>query len=120
MATKGVRSIEEQVEDIAKKQLGSVEYFTKTETINPEIEAALKAAPSKSGGSGSNIPDIKLFLESAGMRRIPVMIEAKGKKGDFIKLTAEGEIDNKKKDGTENFININKYAVNGAVHYAYL
>lgn len=118
MATKGVRSIEEQVEDIAKKQLGSVKYFTKTETINPEIEAALKSAPSKSGGSGSNIPDIKLFLESAGMRRIPVMIEAKGKKGDFIKLNAEGEIDNKKKDGTENFTNINKYAVNGAVHYA--
>lgn len=118
MATKSVRSIEEQVEDLAKKQLVGVKYYTKTETINSEIEAALKAAPSKSGGSGSNYPDIKLLLETKTMRRIPVMIEVKGKKGDFIRLTADGEIDNKKKDGTENFTNINKYAVNGAVHYA--
>ncbi len=118
MAKNSVRSIEEQVEDLAKRQLGSVKYYTKTETINSEIENALKSAPSKSGGVGSNIPDIKLFLETSGMRRIPVMIEAKGKKGDFIKLTPDGEIDNKKKDGTENFTNINKYAVNGAIHYA--
>ena len=118
MANKSVRSIEEQVEDLAKKQLVGVKYYTKTETINSEIEAALKAAPSKSGGAGSNYPDIKLLLETKKLRRIPVMIEVKGKKGDFIKLSADGEIDNKKKDGTENFTNINKYAVNGAVHYA--
>ena len=118
MANKSVRSIEEQVEDLAKKQLIGVKYYTKTETINSEIEASLKAAPSKSGGSGSNYPDIKLLLETKKLRRIPVMIEVKGKKGDFIKLSADGEIDNKKKDGTENFTNINKYAVNGAVHYA--
>ena len=118
MARKPARSIEEQVEDLAKKQLVDVKYYTKTETINSEIESALKSAPSKSGGSGANFPDIKLFLETKQMRRIPVMIEAKGKKGDFVKLTAEGGIDNWKKDGTENFTNINKYAVNGAVHYA--
>ena len=118
MATKSVRSIEEQVEDLAKKQLVGVKYYTKTEAINSEIDAALKSAPSKSGGSGSNYPDIKLLIETKTMRRIPVMIEVKGKKGDFIKLSADGEIDNKKKDGSENFININKYAVNGAVHYA--
>ena len=118
MANKTVRSIEEQVEDLAKNQLVGVKYYTKTETINSEIEAALKAAPSKSGGAGSNYPDIKLLLETKKLRRIPVMIEVKGKKGDFIKLSADGEIDNKKKDGTENFTNINKYAVNGAVHYA--
>lgn len=46
------------------------------------------------------------------------MIEVKGKKGNFIKLTADGKVDNKKKDGAENFTNVNKYAVNGAVHYA--
>ena len=118
MATKSVRSIEEQVEDLAKKQLVGVKYYTKTEAINSEIDAALKSTPSKSGGSGSNYPDIKLLIESKTMRRIPVMIEVKGKKGDFIKLSADGEIDNKKKDGSENFTNINKYAVNGAVHYA--
>ena len=118
MANKSIRSIEEQVEDLAKKQLVGVKYYTKTETINSEIETALKTAPSKSGGTGTNIPDIKLLLETKTMRRIPVMIEVKGKKGDFIKLTADEEIDNKKKDGTENFTNINKYAVNGAIHYA--
>lgn len=118
MAKKAVRSIEEKIEDLAKNQLTGVKYYTKTETINSEIESALKSAPSKSGGSGPNIPDIKLFLETKQMRRIPVMIEVKGKKGDFIKLTLDGEIDNKKKDGAENFTNINKYAVNGAVHYA--
>lgn len=118
MANKPIRSIEEQVEDLAKKQLAGVKYYTKTETINSEIETALKSAPSKSGGAGTNIPDIKLLLETKTMRRIPVMIEVKGKKGDFIKLTADEEIDNKKKDGTENFTNINKYAVNGAIHYA--
>ena len=54
-------SIEEQVEDIAKKQLSEIKYYTKTEVINSEIEKALKIAPSKSGGSGKNFPDIKLF-----------------------------------------------------------
>lgn len=115
---KTVRSIEEQVEDWAKKQLVGIKYYTKTEAINSEIEAALKAAPSKSGGLGFNYPDIKLLIETNKIRRIPIMIEVKGKEGVFRKLTAEGEIDNKKKDGTENFSNINKYAVNGAVHYA--
>ena len=35
-------SIEEQVEDIAKKQLSEIKYYTKTEVINSEIEKALK------------------------------------------------------------------------------
>ena len=104
------------VEDFAKKQLSGAKYYTKTETINNEIEKALKDAPSKSGGSGANIPDIKLFIETKSMRHILVMIEIKGKKGSFIKLNADEKIDNKKKDGSENFANINKYAVNGAIH----
>lgn len=111
-------SIEEQVEDIAKKQLSEIKYYTKTEVINSEIEKALKIAPSKSGGSGKNFPDIKLFIETKDLRYIPVMIEVKGKKGDFIKLNSSGEIDNKTKDGSPHFNNINKYAVNGAIHYA--
>lgn len=116
--SKNDRSIEEQVEDWAKKQLVGVRYYTKTEPINLEIETALKQAPSKSGGSGANYPDIKLLIETSNIRRIPMMIEVKGKKGAFRKLSTDGEIDNKKKDGTENFPNINRYAVNGAVHYA--
>ena len=38
------------------------------------------------------------------------MIEVKGTKGSLIKPNAEGEIDNKKKDGTPSYTNINKYA----------
>ena len=113
-------SIEEQIEDIAKKQLDSVnvKYFTKTESINSEIDEALQKAPSKSGGDGSNYPDIKLFLQTSKGRKIPIMIEAKGTKGSFVKYNDFQEIDNVKKDGTPNYANIKRYAVNGAVHYA--
>ncbi len=113
-------SIEEQIEDIAKKQLSDikVKYFTKTESINSEIDQALQKAPSKSGGDGSNYPDIKLFLQTSKGRKIPVMIEVKGTKGNLVKYNDLHEIDNFKKDGTPNYANIAKYAVNGAVHYA--
>lgn len=113
-------SIEEQIEDIAKKQLNgiNVKYFTKTESINSEIDEALKKFPSKSGGDGNNYPDIKLFLQTSKGRKIPVMIEVKGTKGSLVKYNDLHEIDNLKKDGTPNFTNIAKYAVNGAVHYA--
>lgn len=118
MATKTTRSIEEQVEDWCKRQFGFEKFYTKTEPINPEIEAALRIAPSKKGGSGTNFPDIKCFIETCSLRRIPVMIEVKGTNGDFAKFNADGEVDNKKKDGDANYTNIAKFAVNGAVHYA--
>lgn len=113
-------SIEEQIEDIAKKQLDDihVKYFTKTEEINSEIDNALKKSPSKSGGSGNNYPDIKLFLQIKTGRKIPVMIEVKGTKGALIKQNEDGDIENYKKDGSVNYANIQKYAVNGAIHYA--
>lgn len=115
------KSIEEQIEDCAKQWLlkdKNIKYFTKTESINEEIEEALKQAPSKSGGKGTNFPDIKLFIETKKMRKIPVMIEVKGTKRNFIKLNANGEIDNVTKDNKPNYTNINKFAVNGAIHYA--
>lgn len=113
-------SIEEKIEDIAKQQLNAIKvrYFAKTESINSEIDEALKKAPSKNGGQGNNYPDIRLFLQTKANRKIPVMIEVKGTKGDLVRFSDSGEIDNKKKDGTPNYNNIKKYAVNGAVHYA--
>lgn len=116
--TKRSKSIEEKIEDLAKKQLGDVKYFTKTENINLEIETALKTAPSKTGGKGPNYPDIKLLIKTKDLRYIPVVIEVKGRKGRFIKLNQNGEIENTKKDGTPHIMNINNYAVNGAIHYA--
>lgn len=112
-------SIEEKIEDIAKgwlKKYG-VTYYTKTESINTEIDNALKIAPSKKGGTGNNFPDIKCFVEYKG-RKIPVMIEVKGRKEALEKLNDMGEVDNYGKNDLPSYNNIAKYAVNGAVHYA--
>lgn len=61
------KSVEEQVEDRAKKSLDACEvhHFAKNESINSEIDAALKNAPSKKGGKGANFPDIKVLVESS-------------------------------------------------------
>ncbi len=123
------KSIEERVEDFFKKQLDSyqVKYFTKTEAMNADIDEALKRAPSKSGGSGNNYPDIKVLIETKAMRRIPVMMEVKGREGRLIKLDKDGNIElvteftsdtKTHKRGEKNYATIEKYAVNGAVHYA--
>ena len=112
------KSIEEKIEDWCKKQFKGQKYYTKTEAINSEIDIALNKAPSKQGGSGKNYPDIKCLLFSENGRKIPVMIEVKGKKGDLIKVNTKGEVDNTKKDSEPNYQNIAKYAVNGAIHYA--
>ena len=47
------KSIEEKVEDWCKKQLDK--YYTKTESINEEIEKALQLAPSKNIILTSNV-----------------------------------------------------------------
>ena len=112
------KSIEEFVEDLCKMQLSDVKYYTKTDMINEEIEKALKEYPSKRGGTGSNYPDIKLFIETKDLKYIPVVIEVKGTKGKLIKCTNDGEIENTTKSGELNFKNISEYAVNGAIHYA--
>ena len=117
MAKQAVRSIEEKVEDWAKSQLGKGKYYTKTESMNHEIDYALQKAPSKQGGPGNNYPDIRCMLES-GSRRIPIMIEVKGTKGDLIKADVLGQVENENSKGEPNYKNIAKYAVNGAVHYA--
>lgn len=127
-------SIEEKVEEFFKAQLDSygVKHFTKTESMNPSIDEALKNSVSKSGGAGNNYPDIKVLIETSKMRRIPVMIEAKGTQGKLVKFTKSGEIElvtkwstnskegakNPHKAGDNNYTTIQSFAVNGAVHYA--
>ena len=117
---KSNKSIEEKIEDIAKKQLDAnqVHHFAKTESINTEIDEALTKAESKSGGKGGNYPDIKLLIELPEMKRIPVMIEVKGRKGDFAKFDKNGNVLNYNEKGDAIYENIKRYAVNGAVHYA--
>lgn len=118
MAQRTSRSIEEKVEDWCKRQVANVKYYTKTESVNSEIDNALKMAPSKRGGAGQNFPDIKYLLTSDDGLHIPVMIEVKGTKGDICKLNERGEVDNYNQKGEPNYHNIAKYAVNGAVHYS--
>lgn len=128
-------SAEEKVEEHFKKLLDKfgIRHYGKTEKINSAITNALKNADSKSGGSGSNFPDIQLMLENSNARRVPVMIEAKGSKNKLEKLDKSGQIvgvtewasDGKiGKDGVPthlkgdaNYSTIQSYAVNGAVHY---
>lgn len=117
------KSIEENVEDVLKFALkdNDVKTFVKNDYINTEIENALKAYESKTGGIGGNKVDIKVMVEVEDdnkiKRIIPVMIEVKGKKNDLIKLDKDGNIELKDSKG-----NISKAvstkAVNGAVHYA--
>ena len=119
------KSIEEKIDDLAKKELDSygLKYHLKTDNINYEIDNALNADLSKKGGRGGNYPDIKLLLSLPHNRNIPVMIEAKGMKGDLVKFDSNGNIDNdlsaadKKKELLVSS-NVGKFAVNGAVHYA--
>ena len=120
MARKIARSIEEQVETSVKNELMSigVHPYAKTEDINQEIKHALEIAPSKNGGTGNNYPDIKVFVETASQRKIPVMIEVKGTLGDFVKTDENGNIAMSDANGKPIWANRKKYAVNGAVHYA--
>ena len=117
-----MRSVEEKVEEWAKQQLdaGGVRHFAKTESINPEIDSALANAPSKRGGKGGNLPDIKVFLETKKGRRIPVLIEAKGREGDLGRTDANGAliVSNRTAKGEIDYGAINRYALNGAIHYA--
>lgn len=115
------KSCEERVEDAVKAFLNAkkIKYYTKTETLNDDIAQALEKYPSKSGGKGKNYPDIQCMIKN-----LPVMIECKGKRGDLAKfkpLSPNSQIyiiDNFKEKGDKHFANIQKYALNGAVHYA--
>lgn len=114
------KSIEEKIEDIAKKQLDKfgVEYHIKTDNINSEIDHALQSAKSKSGNDGGNYPDIKCLIKlPQNQKFVPVMIEVKGTKGDFAKFEND-EVYNYDDNGKPLYKHIKKYAVNGAVHYS--
>lgn len=111
-------SIEEKVEEYYKSELDtlSIRHYGKTEKINDSIAKALTEAASKSGGTGTNYPDIQLFLQNSTRRDIPVMIEAKGTKNRLEKLTQDGDIE-LVSPGKNPRKAIQQFAVNGALHY---
>ena len=115
-----IQSVEPNIADLANGWMKSykLDYKLEQESLNPEIDQALNDYFSKNGGAGGNRPDAKLLLQDKNLAYYPILIEYKGYKDKLVKLDAEGKVDNRKKDNTPNFANINSYAVNGAVHYA--
>ncbi|WP_121021563.1 HsdM family class I SAM-dependent methyltransferase [Helicobacter vulpis] len=106
-------SQEETIEYGIKKELEAlnIAYYAKTAPIDGETQRALEQAPSKSGGSGKNYPDLKLLLSTPSARKLPVMIEVKGLKGRLAKFGKDHS-----PDLSTNAIK--NYALNGALHYA--
>ncbi|GHS46176.1 hypothetical protein VN1165_06360 [Helicobacter pylori] len=113
-------SIEPLIADKFNNELRSynLEYKLEQESLNKEIDEALKNYASKSGGLGGNRPDVKLLLDTQEPnRRVPILIEYKGLKDKLIKLDKNKLVENFK-DHKPYYKNIKEYALNGALHYA--
>ncbi len=113
-------SIEPLIADKFNNELRSynLKYKLEQESLNKEIDEALKNYASKSGGLGGNRPDVKLLLNTQDPnRRIPVLIEYKGLKDKLIKLDKNKLVENFK-NHEPYYKNIKEYALNGALHYA--
>lgn len=120
MANKTPQSVEPNVADKVNGWLKSygVDYKLEQEPLNHEIDAALDEYYSKRGGAGGNRPDAKALIQDTRNEYWPILIEYKGYKNKLEKLDPRGRIENRKKDNTPHYANINGYAANGAVHYA--
>ncbi|WQU99542.1 N-6 DNA methylase [Helicobacter pylori] len=114
------QSIEPLIADKFNNELRSynLEYKLEQESLNKEINEALKNYASKSGGLGGNRPDVKLLLDTQEPnRRVPILIEYKGLKDKLIKLDKNKLVENFK-NHEPHYKNIREYALNGALHYA--
>lgn len=121
MASKAtVKSVEPNIADLVNGWLKSykVDYKLEQESLNTEIDQALNDYFSKNGGKGGNRPDAKLLLRADDGKYYPILIEYKGYKDKLAKLDAEGNVANRNAKNQPDYININSYAVNGAVHYS--
>ena len=114
------QSIEPNIADLANGWLKSykLDYKLEQESLNSQIDKALKEYESKGGGKGGNRPDTKLLLKDKNTNYFPVLIEYKGVKGKLEKLNSNGQVENKTAKNEPNYKNIKDFAVNGAVHYA--
>jgi len=114
------QSIEPNIADLANGWMKSYKlpYKLEQETINSEIDNALKDYESKSGGKGGNRPDAKVLLQDKNLNYYPILIEYKGEKGKLVKLDKENQVENITVKNEPNYKNISSFAVNGAVHYS--
>ncbi len=113
-------SIEPSIADKFNHELKSyqLDYKLEQESLNSEIDEALKNYASKNGGLGGNRPDVKLLLNTQDpSRKLPILIEYKGLKDKLIKLDKNKLVENFK-NHEPHYKNIREYALNGALHYA--
>lgn len=78
-----------------------MEFVTQNESVNPEIDKALSKAPSKTGGEGANLVDVKLLLKDSKLDYYPIMIELKWGSNKLVKLDKEDHVANTKTSGKE-------------------
>ena len=114
-----LQSVEPNIADRVNWWLKSynIDYKLEQESLNSEIDKALQEYFSKNGGTGANRPDVKILLKDSKGNFFPILIEYKGYKDKLEKLDSEGNVENTK-NNSPCFVNINSYAVNGAIHYA--
>lgn len=119
-----IQSIEPNIADLANGWLKEYKlpYKLEQESLNDEIDRALNDYHSKNGWLGGNRPDTKLLLQDKNLNYYPILIEYKGYRDKLVRLH-NWQVENKKVKNGEftsesNLVNINSYAVNGAVHYA--
>lgn len=118
---KQVQSIEPIIADLVNGWLKSykLDYKLEQESLNNEIDTALNEYYSKNGGKGGNRPDVKLLIQDkTTLKQYPILIEYKGYKDKLVKLSSNGQVDNRTEKNEPILKNINSYAVNGAIHYA--
>ncbi|ALV47214.1 hypothetical protein MB46_18660 [Arthrobacter alpinus] len=115
-----VTSIEPKVTSWAEMQIGALGWQHAPQQNGRELDArvddALRKAPSKSGGAGTNKPDHVIILDN-GASRVPVLCEWKGSKGALRdqKTAALRSSDGYLRYGAKG---IDKYAHLGAAYYA--
>mgnify|MGYP002625935450 FL=1 len=116
---KSEQSVEPKIAELGNGWLKSygLDYKLEQESLNHEIDNALKEYFSKGGGNGGNYPDAKILLENNSCY-YPILIEYKGYKNKLVKLDGEGKVENKTSKNEPHYQNIKNFAVNGAVHYA--
>lgn len=116
---KSEQSVEPKIAELGNGWLKSygLDYKLEQESLNHEIDNALKEYFSKGGGNGGNYPDAKILLENNSCH-YPILIEYKGYKNKLVKLDGEGKVENKTSKNEPHYQNIKSFAVNGAVHYA--
>lgn len=115
------QSVEPMIADKMNNQLKSygLDYKLEQESLNTEIDKALKNYESKSWWKWGNRPDAKLLLkEWKTLKYRPILIEYKWKKWALEKLDKNWYVENKDEKNEYIYKNIKEYAVNWAVHYS--